>query len=78
MKIAVDVPQILEIEGVGRNAHVRLRGTEASVAIAACDLITTQRLLGTQFAMLEGIWLITAASISSAGVSFTCRRLKDV
>lgn len=77
MKISVDAPQVLEIEGVGSNAHVRLRGTEASVAIAAADLTTTQRLLGTEFTMLEGIWLITAARISSAGVSFTCRRLMD-
>jgi hypothetical protein len=77
MKIDVATPQILDIEGIGRRAHVRLRGEEASVAIEARDIITTQRLRGRTFSMLESRWLITATTNTPAGVGFTCRRLSD-
>lgn len=77
MRITVDTPQILDIDGIGRSAHVRQRGEEASVALAPRDLLATQRLLGTTFTMLGCIWLITAASISPVGVGFTCRRQSD-
>lgn len=77
MRVAVDAPQAIPIDGLASMAHVRLRGDEASVAIARPALLTTRRLPGLRFAMLDADWTITTASASAAGIIFTCRRTAD-